>query len=786
MLNSATTTQSNTQPVPRGFRFSWQLLFTSSCLGIVTLLAFVGSPFLQKWERQVQTLFFEIRGPKTAPEDIVILAIDNETLSQAEHYQSDPETYQELEPIHKLPWRRAAYATAIDRLMQAGAKAIALDVVMPAESVYGPDDDQALTTVLEKYGDQVTLAVQYEYIYMEQGNQLKRVLPLHQFKEAGVNLGTINYSIETDGRIHKRGRSHIDLLENSIAAIDPQSTIPADLERLYSLPEATLQSARIPYDADVGTDINFLGPVQTFRHIPFWYVLDSDPWQNRLESGAFFQDKIVLIGSTATLHQDFHSAPFSRTLLYPQPLSGVEILANNIATLRANTALREVIPMMGLPTALVVLLSGVVLAIFLGGNRRTLHRLGWTTGVLAGWLTISYLSFTRLFFILPTANVAFGLAVVGGCHTLGRLISERFRKQRLRKRLAEYATSPIIQEIIAEEEDFQDIILQRQAEVVGSLLGGRYRVLEVLGSGGFSETYTAIDTQRPKQPVCVVKQLRIASDDPQAHQLARRLFVSEAETLEQLGHHSQIPMLLAHFETGSAFYLVEEMIHGTTLKAELNSRQPKPQAWAMNFLLDILPVVEFVHSQGVIHRDIKPSNMIRRAEDNRLVLIDFGSVKQISNRLADSENHVTSTIGIGTKGYMPSEQSAGLPRFNSDLYAIGVTVIEALSGLSPDKISYDDRGELIWQYRVPDLNPHLASIINKMVRYDFSQRYTSVTEVLMALRSLPILPAVVPLPQPQPVHSLSDGLDSMDSEEDEGWDEPTGFLPTDWMQNTRE
>lgn len=749
-------------------------------MGIVTLLTGVGSLFLHQWEHHLQTLFFELRGPQPAPDDVVILAIDSETLSQAEYYERDPETYAVLAPIEKWPWRREAYAIVIERLMEAGAKAIALDVTFPTESSYGAADDEALATVLEKYSDRVALAMQYEEEQLRQGDLLKPTLPIPQFLETGVQLGTINVPIALDGRIHQQHHTYIKAIKARNADLDTASTTATDWDNIQSFSEAVLKSAQLPYDSTIGTDIRFLGPAGTFEQIPFWYVLDPDPWQNYLNAGEYFKDKIVLVGATAKILQDFHDAPFSGTLLYPEALPGVEILANDLVTLRDGRALKELIPLVGPKPAGLVLAIGIGLIAVLRTKRRTLPCLIITAAMASGWLVVSFVGFVGFGLMLPTASVTLAVVGIGSYHTGSRLILERFRKQRLRDKLFKFWTSPIVQEIISDEEDFSEFLDARQAQVVGSMLGGRYEVVEVLGSGGFSETYTAIDTQLPRQPICVVKQLRIVSDDPNAHQLAHRLFVSEAETLEQLGHHSQIPMLLAHFETGSAFYLVEEMVHGTTLKAELSSRQPKSQAWAMNFLLDILPVVEFVHSQGVIHRDIKPSNMIRRSQDNRVVLIDFGSVKQISNRIAESENDMTSTIGIGTRGYMPSEQSAGLPRFSSDLYAIGVTVIEALTGLSPEKMAYDDRGELIWQYRVPELDSYLADVLNRMVRYDFSQRYASVGEVLAALRESPIaFPSQMPAESTLPVTVPDDGDD-----DDEPWDAPTGFLPTDWMTNS--
>ena len=149
-------------------------------------------------------------------------------------------------------------------------------------------------------------------------------------------------------------------------------------------------------------------------------------------------------------------------------------------------------------------------------------------------------------------------------------------------------------------------------------------------------------------------------------------------------------------------------------------------------------MIAFVHQQGVIHRDIKPSNIIRRQHDGRLVLIDFGAVKQISSQLTDTSAQVTSTIGIGTQGYMPSEQSSGIPNLSSDIYALGITAIEAITGAAPKSLDRDGSGEVLWMHRVPHLNLNLAAILNKMVRYDFSKRYQSAQAVIDALNQLDI------------------------------------------------
>jgi serine/threonine protein kinase len=226
------------------------------------------------------------------------------------------------------------------------------------------------------------------------------------------------------------------------------------------------------------------------------------------------------------------------------------------------------------------------------------------------------------------------------------------------------------------------------------------------------------------------------SNDPKSHRLGRRFFLGEAETLEKLGHHDQIPRLLAYFEAHHSFYLVEEMIEGRVLKDELAGRRPMPQTYVLELLKGLLPVIAFVHSQGVIHRDIKPSNIIRRKSDGRLVLIDFGAVKLISNRLADTEANLTSTVGVGTQGYMPSEQAAGLPKFGSDLYALGITALEALTGVPAYALKRDANGEVLWRYEVPGINPSFAGVLTRLVLYDFTERYQSAWEVLKDLETV--------------------------------------------------
>ncbi|MFN6460928.1 MAG: serine/threonine protein kinase [Nostoc sp. DedVER02] len=281
--------------------------------------------------------------------------------------------------------------------------------------------------------------------------------------------------------------------------------------------------------------------------------------------------------------------------------------------------------------------------------------------------------------------------------------------------------------------------------MIGKLLDHRYQVIRVLAMGGFGQTYIAQDTRRPGNPICVVKHLKPGTD-PRVYDTAKRLFNSEAETLEKLGNHDQIPRLLAYFDENQEFYLVQEYIEGHTLAEELISGKPWSESQVIQLLQEVLEILEFVHRQGVIHRDIKPDNIIRRASDNKLVLVDFGAVKQLRTQLVTVGGQPSATVVIGTPGYMPTEQGQGKPRPNSDIYSLGIIAIQALTGLQATELQEDpETGEIIWQQSVT-VNSRLAAVLSKMVRYHFKDRYQNATEALQACKD-----AINPVPTLSPL-----------------------------------
>lgn len=269
----------------------------------------------------------------------------------------------------------------------------------------------------------------------------------------------------------------------------------------------------------------------------------------------------------------------------------------------------------------------------------------------------------------------------------------------------------------------------------GKVLRNRYKILKKLGSGGFGDTFLAEDMDLPGNPRCVVKHLQTRNPNPEILQIAKRLFNQEAEVLYRLGkHHEQIPELLAHFEENGEFYLVQEFIDGHDLTTEIIPGKQLSETQVLKLLKEILEVLAVVHEHGVIHRDIKLQNIMRR-QDGKIVLIDFGSVKEIKSLATNTEGEVNSTIVIGTPGYIPNEQANGKPRLSSDVYAVGMLGIQALTGVQPRKLPTDPAdGEVVWRNLV-SISNELADILTKMVRCNFKERYQTAAEALQALQA---------------------------------------------------
>jgi serine/threonine protein kinase/CHASE2 domain-containing sensor protein len=713
--------------------WSWRWTLPPLGFAIVAAAVTAWNPLiLQSTDRDAQSLLQRakvIQFPTPAPENMVIVAIDDDTLNQLKQTP---------------PLKRRLYAQVIERLMAAGAKVVAVDIVFDLPSPDSAaidnlapdnldcgsinqnnlsDDDRLLQQTINKYRDRLVLAAQYDIINTANWQQTQLTLPYCPFQAA--TIGTINFPTEADQRIHKFG-NHLSL--PNLQTTDDSLTFA----------DALLKKAGLLNNVNPNPqDIPFLGlPNQTFegQTIPMWHILSDDNWNSdRLKKGAYFKDKLILIGSTATIQDDILPTSVGR-------MFGIELHATATVGRLQNQDLRSAL---SLPWQNGVLVFFIVLLPLLllsreQGVRRPLWMVPlWLSLTIGLWLGIGYSSLVILRWHLPIVVPSLSLSLAGLLYPMVRLDTDRRTQRQLRSTLKRYAASPLVQQIIEQQEDpsLRNILQERQQELQGKQLGGRYEITKILGSGGFGETYTARDIQLPGKPVCVVKHLRPRSDSVNHLALARRLFEREALTLQELGRHDRIPQLLAFFEEGQEFYLIQQFIPGMPLSQTITLGRQLPEATVITILLELLTILNFVHHHQVIHRDIKPSNIIQRSNDQRLVLIDFGAVKALE-RLPDPDEPSDLTVGIGTQGYMAPEQQLGNPRPSSDLYGVGILAMQALTGLPVRQLLPDpDTNTIAWEAYATVSRP-LAAIVNRLTAHNYKQRYQTATEALTALQNL--------------------------------------------------
>ncbi|MBW4443712.1 MAG: serine/threonine protein kinase [Plectolyngbya sp. WJT66-NPBG17] len=283
-----------------------------------------------------------------------------------------------------------------------------------------------------------------------------------------------------------------------------------------------------------------------------------------------------------------------------------------------------------------------------------------------------------------------------------------------------------------------------------TILQSRYRILNVLGQGGFGRTYLAEDQGRFNE-LCAIKELTPPQDNPYALEKSKELFQREAQTLYAI-QHPQIPQFRATFEQDQRFFIVQDYVEGSTYRSLLDERKSRGYVFSESevtqLVKQVLPVLGYIHGKGIIHRDIAPDNIILRDRDKLPVLIDFGVVKDLATRIQAQET-VKQHTTVGKLGYAPTEQmQTGRAYPNSDLYALAVTAVVLLTGREPQDLF--DENTMTWRWqRFVNLEPTFGQVLNRMLSYRVSDRFQSAAEIMQVLQS----PATIaPLPATPPTN----------------------------------
>ncbi|MEH1765062.1 MAG: serine/threonine-protein kinase [Nostoc sp.] len=285
--------------------------------------------------------------------------------------------------------------------------------------------------------------------------------------------------------------------------------------------------------------------------------------------------------------------------------------------------------------------------------------------------------------------------------------------------------------------------ITRPEIAAGTLIDNRYIIQKLLGQGGLGRTYLAFDTRRFNE-ACVLKEFAPIGTGESGLEQYRNLFKREAKILHQL-QHPQIPKFLACFEGDNRLFLVQEYVDGKTYSRLLGELQRQGRNFSegevIQWLKNLLPVLEYVHQHNIIHRDISPDNIMLPDGNNLPVLIDFGVGKQITdiNEGRNSNQQVT-FVGkmslVGKVGYAPREQiSLGLCSPSSDLYALGVTAIVLLTGRDPSLLM--DQYSLEWNWRYYTyVTDEFAQVLDCMLADRPNKRYQTAREVIIDLQRI--------------------------------------------------
>ena len=295
----------------------------------------------------------------------------------------------------------------------------------------------------------------------------------------------------------------------------------------------------------------------------------------------------------------------------------------------------------------------------------------------------------------------------------------------------------IYQQVFNQDWVRQSLIAAHQFRIIR----GRYEILKDIKDDDFIKAYLVKDKDVPSQTTYIVKKLIPASKDADTLAKIRRFFAERLKDREKLNGHSQIPKLIASFEENQEFYIVQELVDGHNLDKEILPNALWNETKVIALLIEILNILEFVHRQNLSHLNLKPANLKRRRSDEKIVLIDFGALKEICASTLDAEQSARTKLTSFLSDGLPKEATER-SEVSRDIYAVGAIGIQALTGVHFKDFSIDkNTHEIIWRYATPDkpmvaINNDLVKILSQMICHDHNKFYSDVTEALKDLRTL--------------------------------------------------
>lgn len=259
--------------------------------------------------------------------------------------------------------------------------------------------------------------------------------------------------------------------------------------------------------------------------------------------------------------------------------------------------------------------------------------------------------------------------------------------------------------------------------VIGQIIDDKYEILKLIGQGGMSKVYLAMDKRLNKQ--WAIKEIEKRARDAN-NEIVIQSAIAEANLIKQLDHPA-IVRIVDIIDNGDVIYIIEDYIEGETLSTILENNGAQPQELVIEWAMQICEALEYLHTRKppIIYRDMKPANVMVKPDGN-IKVIDFGIAREYKDQsLAD-------TVSLGTKGYAAPEQFGGRGQTDArtDIYCLGVTLYHLLTGQNPCEPPYEIYPIRHWN---PQLSAGLEAIIQKCTQLNPSDRYQSCAELLYAL-----------------------------------------------------